>query len=70
MAAEKNGLVAQLVEQATLNRQVVGSNPTWSTIVTGADGVSPSGKATDSDSVTAGSNPATPANTQKNFPLL
>ena len=28
----KNGLVAQLVEQATLNRQVVGSNPTWSTI--------------------------------------
>lgn len=65
MGYRKNGLVAQLVEQATLNRQVVGSNPTWSTIFQYHgffDGVSPSGKATDSDSVTAGSNPATPAN--------
>ena len=39
-------LIAQLVEQSAVNRSVVGSSPTQ-----GAIGVSPSGKATDSDSV-------------------
>ncbi len=55
------GCVAQVVEHLTFNQVVRGSNPR--TLIIDSiyiDGVSPSGKAQDSDSCTAGSNPATP----------
>lgn len=50
------GLVAQLVEQRIEAPRVGGSSPSQATI-----GVSPSGKATDFDSVILGSNPRTPS---------
>lgn len=45
-----------MVERQTVNLYVVGSIPTGAVY----NGVSPSGKAQDSDSCTAGSSPATP----------
>lgn len=79
-----DGSVAQRLEHAAYNREVVGSNPTSPTSSPAAStiynynhnvigyeaiGVSPSGKASGFGPDTGGSNPSTPAKSKKSKPL-